>query len=96
MPQIVAVPEARRVNGTVLWYNATTGNGQLRPNGAGDPDIFFRREEVTFVDQPGEDVGATALEHDGARAPPSTATGRSAPQLRHSCATAAAATSCSL
>ena len=40
--------EPPRASGVVLWYNATTGNGQLRP-AAGDADIFFRRDDVTFV-----------------------------------------------
>ena len=53
----------RRREGSVLWYNAETGNGQLRPKEGGD-DIFFKREEVTFVAAGETPTPATALAVD--------------------------------
>ena len=74
MPAPLALPEGDdagpRLTGCVLWYNTESGHGQLRPSGGGT-DIFFAREEVTFVPPDGEPpTRASALTEDGATAPP--------------------------
>ena len=75
MPAPLALPEGDdagpRLTGCVLWYNAESGHGQLRPSGGGT-DIFFAREEVTFVGGPDGELPtrASALTEDGATAPP--------------------------
>ena len=71
MPPPLALPEGDdagpRLTGCVLWYNAESGHGQLRPSGGGT-DIFFARAEVTFDGEP--PTRASALMEDGATAPP--------------------------
>ena len=73
MPAPLALTEGDddvRLTGCVLWYNAESGHGQLRPSGGGT-DIFFAREEVTFVHPDGEPpTRASALTEDGATASP--------------------------
>ena len=65
MPSDVRLPAEleggrRRREGSVLWYNAETGNGQLRPKEGGD-DIYFKRDEVTFMAAGEAPTPATAL-----------------------------------
>jgi hypothetical protein len=62
MPAEVRLPPERR-EGCVLWYNADSGNGQLRPTDGG-ADIYFKREEVTFVAAGEAPTPASALADD--------------------------------